>query len=85
MDNVAETWEVIITDPSNGQYRLRFQDPNSLDLEKVSTEDVIKADDSADTFKKRIEKPYYNDRVNSSTTVTLTHYDANGLETNDPA
>ena len=23
-DNVAETWEVIITDPSDGQYKLVF-------------------------------------------------------------
>ena len=46
---------------------------------------MLKADDSADTFRKRIANPYYDDRVGSSTTVTLTHYDANGLETSDPA
>ena len=32
LDNQAETWEVIVTNPSNGAFRLVFQDPNTLEM-----------------------------------------------------
>ena len=76
-ENQPETWEVIITDPSNGAYRLVFQDP--ITLKYVPTKDVMNADDSANTFAQRIRNPYYNSI--SSTTVTKTTYDVDGVET----
>jgi hypothetical protein len=76
-DNQAETWEVIISDPSDGAYRLVFQDP--ITLEYVPTEEVMYANDSASTFANRIRYPYYNSI--SSTTVTKTTYDIDGTET----
>ena len=80
-DNVPETWEVIITDPSAGAYKLAFQDPDTLEF--VTTDDVMKANDSADTFRKRIYNPYYRHHVGSTVTVTTTYKDENGLETTD--
>lgn len=50
----------------------------------IRTEDVISADASADTFRKRIQDPYYN-KIGSSTTVTKETFDANGLPTSDSA
>jgi len=43
----------------------------------------LKADASASTFASRIRYPYYKEHVGSYTTVTLTWYDENGLETQD--
>ena len=78
-DNQAETWEVIINGPSNGAYRLVFQDPETLEM--VKTKDVMHANDSAGDFNDRIYKPYYKDHVGSSTTTIKTMYDESGMET----
>ena len=76
-DNVAETWEIHVTDPSSGVYALVFMDPK--DDEFVRTEDNIRSDCSAGTFEDRIRDRYYKHHVGSSVTVTKTNYDAAGL------
>ena len=81
-DNQAETWEVIVTEPSNGAYYLVFQDPNTLEM--IRTSEIMRADDSAWSFKDKIWKPYYRNHAKSWTSVTKTSYDENGLETSDP-
>lgn len=80
-DNVAETWELIITDPSNGAFRLVFQDPDTLKF--IKTKDIMHADDHAGKFKKSIAHSYYDKHVRSITSVTKTDYDANGDVTTD--
>lgn len=76
-DNVAETWEIHVTDPSDGVYAIVFTDPK--DDEFIRTEENIKSNCGADTFEDRIRKPYYKDHVGSSVTVTKTNYDAAGM------
>lgn len=82
-DNQAETWEVIVTQPSNGAFYLVFQDPDTLEM--IKTDDVMRADDSAWSFNDKIYRPYYKEHAKTSTTTTKTSYDENGLETNDPS
>jgi len=60
---VAETWEVIITDPSNGAFRLVFQDPDNLEM--VGTDEVLRADESEWSFNNKVFHPYYEKRVGS--------------------
>ena len=78
-DNQAETWEVIVTDPSNGAYRLVFQDPDTLEF--IQTDEIFHADDSEWAFNDKIWNPYYKKHAHSSTKTTKTSYDENGLET----
>jgi hypothetical protein len=80
-DNQAETWEVMVTDPSNGAFRLVFQDPDTLEM--VQTKEIMRSDDSEWSFNNKIKYPYYRDHVKSSTTTKKTMYDENGLETGD--
>lgn len=82
-ENQAETWEVIVVNPSNGAFYLVFQDPDTLEL--IKTDDVMRADDSEWSFNKKIYEPYYKKHAKSSTTTTKTSYDENGVETSDPA
>ena len=82
-DNVAETWDVIVTDPSNGAYRLVFQDP--VTLEYIQTDDILRSDESEWSFNDKVYKPYYKEHVKSLIQTTKTSYDENGLETSDPA
>ena len=60
-DNQAETWEVIVTDPSHGAFKLVFQDPVSLLF--ITKKEIMYADDSANTFAQRIADPFYNGNV----------------------
>lgn len=82
-DNQAETWEVIVTDPSSGAYRLVFQDPDTLEF--IQTDEIFHADDSEWAFNDKIWNPYYKHHAHSSTKTTKTSYDENGLETSDPS
>ena len=54
---MAETWEVIVTDPSNGAFRLVFQDPANLEM--VGTDEVLHADESEWSFNSKVYHPYY--------------------------
>jgi len=60
-----------------------FQNPNDLN-EYVRTEDILTSNMSADSFKRRLLKPYYDDYAKSSVKVTKTNYDELGAETTDP-
>ena len=82
-DNQAEAWEILVTDPSNGAFRLVFQDPDSLEM--IATEEILRADENEWSFNNKIRNPYYREHVHSSTKTTKTSYDENGLETSDPA
>jgi hypothetical protein len=46
-ENQPETWEVIVTDPSNGEFKLTFKHPTSL--ENITT-DAMKSNVSASDF-----------------------------------
>ena len=76
---MAETWEVIVTDPSNGAFRLVFQDPANLEM--VGTDEVLHADESEWSFNSKVYKPYYKDHAGSWIKTTMTSYDENGNET----
>ena len=80
---MAETWEIIVTDPSNGAFRLVFQDPANLEM--VGTDEVLRADESEWSFNNKVYHPYYKERVGSWIETTKTSYDENGIETHDPS
>ena len=81
-ENQPETWEVIVTDPSSGEFKLTFKHPTSL--ENIST-DAMKSNVSASDFNSQIYHKYYKHQVGSSTATTRVMYDENGDVTEDLA
>ena len=80
-NNQPEIWEVVITDPTNHEFKLVFTDPvkgDRVTMNKAATPFI-----SAEDFKDRIENPFYQQRVKSLTEVIRTSYNANGDVTED--
>ena len=79
-EHQPETWEVIVTDPSSGEFKLSFTHPTSL--ETIMT-DAMRSNVSESDFNSQIYNKYYKKQIGTSTTTTKTMYDENGVVTED--